>query len=633
MKLPEFELELTVWRALEAGYARLFRPRPVPSETEVRLADIQGPLLILARALTGRNVEIRKAEDWGGRSGDILLLPACIDRYGSAEDNHRFYLFRVALLAEIEAAEPGATEAERQSRAALAGLRALARVRRRLRGLYPWIELALDRETQVLSHAGATESDRWHRGVIALARRPEADPALWNLLTTEPFESALRYLRAGFVPFAPAALSPHLLWGRLYPPVAPAGEEAGPPDGERAASHADGRELEAPQREQVKVITVDEERWKKKVFAPQFESTESLEEFNGSMRPMDGSDQLDEQGEAMRELDLREVIRTKEAAHTIFRADLMLDTAAPEMADPEAAEAVGIPYDEWDARKRAYRSGWCTVYPRTAGTGAHGYAAEVLRRNGATLRTLQRRLAVLNAAPRMRPRQLDGSEIDVDAVVDAHATLSSGHSPDERLYIRSQRDEPEIALQLLVDLSLSTDGYVDGRRVLDVARESLVVLGEAWQAQSDWFGVAGFYSNTRHACHYVELKGMREPWRRARDRFGSLEPQGYTRIGPAVRHAHAGLAKASARRRCLLLITDGKPNDYDRYEGRHGIADVRQAIREGNQRGILTYALAVERNGRDYLPAMLGHRNYRVLPHPGELVTALGDLFLRLRAR
>ncbi|MFI4935962.1 MAG: citrate/2-methylcitrate synthase, partial [Caulobacterales bacterium] len=34
-----------------------------------------------------------------------------------------------------------------------------------------------------------------------------------------------------------------------------------------------------------------------------------------------------------------------------------------------------------------------------------------------------------------------------------------------------------------------------------------------------------------------------------------------------------------ARHRLLLLVSDGKPTDYDRYEGRHGIADVRQAVR------------------------------------------------------
>ena len=38
----------------------------------------------------------------------------------------------------------------------------------------------------------------------------------------------------------------------------------------------------------------------------------------------------------------------------------------------------------------------------------------------------------------------------------------------------------------------------------------------------------------------------------------------------------------------------GKPNDYDRYEGRYGIEDVRKALSELNHAYINSYALAIE---------------------------------------
>ena len=72
----------------------------------------------------------------------------------------------------------------------------------------------------------------------------------------------------------------------------------------------------------------------------------------------------------------------------------------------------------------------------------------------------------------------------------------------------------------------------------------------------------------------------------------------------------------NTRQKLLLLISDGKPTDYDRYEGRYGIADVRQAMREAHQARIHTYALAVDVQAKHYLPQMFGSGNFQILPHP-----------------
>lgn len=76
--------------------------------------------------------------------------------------------------------------------------------------------------------------------------------------------------------------------------------------------------------------------------------------------------------------------------------------------------------------------------------------------------------------------------------------------------------------------------------------------------------------------------------------MGALTPTGYTRIGPALRHATALLDREPAERKLLRLVTDGKPNDYDRYEGAHGVADVRQATREAAQGGICAHAIGID---------------------------------------
>ena len=120
----------------------------------------------------------------------------------------------------------------------------------------------------------------------------------------------------------------------------------------------------------------------------------------------------------------------------------------------------------------------------------------------------------------------------------------------------------------------------------------------------------------RRDCRFVLLKSFDEPWPRCKAALASLEPTGYTRIGPALRHGVALLERQHAAQKLLLLISDGKPTDYDRYEGRYGIADVRQAMREAHQARIHTYALAVDVQAKHYLPQMFGSGNFQILPHP-----------------
>ena len=58
--------------------------------------------------------------------------------------------------------------------------------------------------------------------------------------------------------------------------------------------------------------------------------------------------------------------------------------------------------------------------------------------------------------------------------------------------------------------------------------------------------------------------------------------------------------------RLLLVLTDGKPNDLDRYEGRYGIEDTRMALHEARRAGVRSFCVAVDDRARDYLPYLLG---------------------------
>ncbi len=111
--------------------------------------------------------------------------------------------------------------------------------------------------------------------------------------------------------------------------------------------------------------------------------------------------------------------------------------------------------------------------------------------------------------------------------------------------------------------------------------------------------------------------------RRGADALTDVSPRGYTRIGPALRHAAIGLSRRPAHDRLLFLLTDGKPTDYDRYEGRHGLADVRQAVREADRLGVRVHAITVDRAARDELPAMVGPGRFHLIRTAADLPMAL----------
>lgn len=122
------------------------------------------------------------------------------------------------------------------------------------------------------------------------------------------------------------------------------------------------------------------------------------------------------------------------------------------------------------------------------------------------------------------------------------------------------------------------------------------------------------------------IKPFSRDWAHCRARLAGLRQRGYTRIGPALRHAITTLAPCPVRRRAILVLSDGQPTDFDRYEGRHGIADVHRAVEEAQVRGIGCFALALANLHRPALASMFGRDRYALLPHPGRLPEALGEL-------
>jgi nitric oxide reductase NorD protein len=292
----------------------------------------------------------------------------------------------------------------------------------------------------------------------------------------------------------------------------------------------------------------------------------------------------------------------------------------------------GLRLPEWDYRRGVLQPDHCVVQAMEVRDAAPYVPSATLR---LTAKRLRRRLEVLRDAPRPQYGQESGDAIDLDAWVRFNADqVGHGglHSDTPPVYTRHAKSERSLSTLLLADLSLSTDAYANSdARVIDVIRDALYVFGEALSATGDPFAMWGFSSVRRQHVRLQHLKSFDEPWNTlTQARVGAIKPGYYTRMGAAIRHATLQLSKRPERRRLLMLLTDGKPNDLDIYEGRYGIEDTRQAIHEAHAAGLSPFCVTIDESAHDYLPLLFGRQGYALVHRPQDLVNRLTQAWATL---
>ena len=167
--------------------------------------------------------------------------------------------------------------------------------------------------------------------------------------------------------------------------------------------------------------------------------------------------------------------------------------------------------------------------------------------------------------------------------------------------------------------------------MIDIEREALAALAWGLDACGDSFAIHAFSSLKRNRVFVQEVKRFAEPMAEAVEhRIAALKPGHYTRLGAAIRHMSALLAKEARKRRLLLVITDGKPNDLDHYEGRHGIEDSRMAVQEARRAGHAVFGITVDRDGKSWFPRLFGQGAFALIPHPEKLTQALPQIYRQL---
>jgi nitric oxide reductase NorD protein len=325
--------------------------------------------------------------------------------------------------------------------------------------------------------------------------------------------------------------------------------------------------------------------------------------------------------------DLVELVQLRDAPPTSSQnKGATLSTARAVVADTDpAALAAGIPYDEWDADARRYRPRAAIVRLSEAKMGTGLPPIDVRERHGALVRQIRHRFERLRARRILLGRQRSGDELDIAACVDATVDRRIGHAPDDRLYVDARPARRGFAISLLVDVSGSTETRVTAElKIIDLERLALVLASEALDALGDLYSITAFTGKGPDNVIVTTVKRFDETsGDTTRRRIAALTPGGFTRLGAAVRHCTRQLAHQTAGHRLLLILSDGRPNDYDRYQGTYGIEDSRQAIMEARASGVFPFCLTVDRDASEYLPHIFGTAGHTILRRPEQLPTAL----------
>ncbi|MDH0896523.1 MULTISPECIES: VWA domain-containing protein [unclassified Pseudomonas] len=413
------------------------------------------------------------------------------------------------------------------------------------------------------------------------------------------------------------------LW--LYPPQAqgPGACSELPEEGEGSAANPNPAQRKLRKR----ASRIDDGAGKGGLLLFRLENLFSWSEHVQLDRCNDDSEDLDAARVAE---DLDELTLSRQRTRKGGGLRLDLDLPGADQDDLPLGEGLRLP--EWDYRSVSLHEDHVCVqlyHPRAA------EAQALPARLALPARKLRRQFETLCNDRQWLRQQPQGSEADLSAWIDFQVQRRQGGACEKGLFLEQRSIRNELACLLLADLSMSTEAHLnDEQRVIDVIVDSLLLFAEALAAAGDDFALYGFSSLRRQQVRMQELKRFGQRYdEQARGRILALRPGYYTRMGAAIRQATRLLGERPQRQRLLLLVTDGKPNDLDLYEGRYGVEDTREAVLEARRAGVLPFCITIDQEAGDYLPYMFGAAGYTLIDKPQHLPLYLPQLYRQLTRR
>jgi nitric oxide reductase NorD protein len=285
-------------------------------------------------------------------------------------------------------------------------------------------------------------------------------------------------------------------------------------------------------------------------------------------------------------------------------------------------------YNEWDHARQQYKKDWCKLNEVPIEGISTNFIADTLNKYRGLLRNINRTFEALRQDEKRLKRQNYGDEIDIDAFIDAYIDLKQGKEIDEKLFIKLNKVERNVAVMFMIDMSGSTSGWIN-----KMEKESLVLLCESLEILGDTYGIYGFSGKTRNRCEVYKIKNFDEKYDNdVKDRISNIQAMDYTRMGASIRHLTMLLNKVEAKTKLLITLSDGKPDDVDGYRGTYGIEDTKKALIEARFQGIHTYCITIDEEAMDYLPYMYGKSNFAVINQIDKLPTKVSDIYRKITA-
>lgn len=646
IEIEPWEPEETVGKLWHRFASRLDAPL-VHDGARVDLSEVGGRLAVLFRGLGGDPaVEIkpvaeelsrhrlslgRRLGTWAESvprtsfDGAALRLPEHLAVFPAREANATLYLWLAAAAAVAQGGEPVPEDPLQADILALH--RARLTVARALENAPGFAALYRDLAAAVLALRQRPALPRTEAAVEALVRHLLGDPAALPPAAVQ-MQSALESgdvsgLSAPrkYLPYLPVPLWPDLrdLARSEQHGVEYRASDGKPEEGEGTRTHR-ARRRKADQAERNDSFILHK-----------FEAILSWAEFINLNRRVEEDDNDDAKKAAD---DQDEIGLGQMSKAPATRLKLHLDLA-PEDVDREALSDIHT-YPEWDVRTGTYLPAHTRVLASRLEPSDDTPAFRDDPRAAARIRAVKRQFEALRPGRILTSGHLDGDDLDMDRAVRARVDFSATGETEERVWLQNRTEKRDLAVSILLDVSRSTEAAVPGhghggRSVIDIEREALAALAWGLDACGDDFAIHAFSSLRRDRVYLQEAKGFGEPMSRlVEQRIAGLRPGFYTRLGAALRHVSQDLSRQARRRRLLLVITDGKPNDLDHYEGRHGIEDSRRAVLEARRAGHAVFGITVDRDGKSWFPRMFGPGGFALIPEPEKLTQALPAIYREL---
>lgn len=567
----------------------------------VELSEAAATLVRHRRPLRRKLGAERDCECVAGFDGERLTLPPVIAAFPDPALNRAAYFWLTALAAvcDITVIDPTADGATRDRAQIHANAMATDAVLTACPGL---------REAYKTM---ARLSVKGRPDVLRPAQEASIETAIRNQLYDAAPDVTAYPVPGDYMPFAQVPI-----WLRFAAPSSgsSATEAAAEPAAPAPTAASTSRKL-GRRKDQ------DQHNRKDSFIMHRFESILSWVESMNINRSVDDDDDENAQKAAA---DQDEITLSKQDRKAATRLRLHLDLS-PADADHEALAGV-YTYPEWNHRSRSYMPDHCCVLDAPVTPSTTPFVPDERR-----MREVRRQFEALRPRRVLQPRQIEGAELDLDALLTARAELMATGRGSDRIWQSARQTERDLSVAFLIDTSRSTEAAIGDTSVIEVARETMAALAAGIDAAGDRLGVWGFSSLRRDRVFLSRCKGFED--RMSPDitaNIGALKPGHYTRLGAAIRHVSAQLAEEPSARKVLIVLTDGKPNDLDHYEGQHGIEDCHMAVREARQAGQSLHGIIIDEDGQDWFSRIFGRGGFSLLPNPARLTRALPDIYRTL---